>query len=427
MNAKITAASGAERRVDLDWVRIIAFGLLIFYHVGCFYSSITPHDQALSPRTVPWLIVPMLALNPWRLLILFIVSGAATRFMADKLTPGALLRSRGLRLLPPLVLAIFVIVPPEGYVAVIERLGYRGDYFHFLARYFADHRSLCLSAHCSGLPSYGHLWFVAYLFDYTLLLIALLVCAPAALRRLQALFERALRGWGLIVWPAAYLIATRIGLEHRFPQNYDFVHDWYANATYLGGFLFGYLTARSEAVWSAFERVRRPALIGAVSAYTLLIVSAIIALGADFNWAPKVAASQGSGWGVTPLLIYAGVLYGLDQWLWIAAAFGLARRHLSRRDGPARRYLTDAIFPFYIIHEVTITVGGHYLTRLGLPLGIEAATLLGVTTLSCFATYEAVRRVGWLRPFFGLKRLTVTRVAASSAKRDDLSAPMYER
>jgi glucan biosynthesis protein C len=427
MNAEMTAASGAERRVDLDWVRIIAFGLLIFYHVACFYSSITPHDQALSPRTIPWLIVPMLALNPWRLLILFIVSGAATRFMADKLTPGALLKSRGMRLLPPLVLAVFVIVPPEGYVAVIERLDYRGDYFSFLVRYFTVHRSLCLGPHCSGLPSYGHLWFVAYLFDYTLLLIALLAMAPGALRGAQQRLEHALRGWGLIAWPAAYLIAARIGLEHRFPQSYDFVHDWYANATYLGGFLFGYLTARSDAVWNAFERVRRPALIGAVSAYALLIASAIIALGADFNWAPKVAASQGSGSSVTPLLIYAGVLYGLDQWLWIAAAFGFARRHLSRRDGPARRYLTDAIFPFYITHEVTITVGGHYLTRLGLPLGIEAATLLGATALSCVITYEAVRRVGWLRPLFGLKLVAARPSAVTPPRRDDLSAPMYER
>ena len=28
-----------ERRVDLDWVRIGAFGLLILYHVGMLYVS----------------------------------------------------------------------------------------------------------------------------------------------------------------------------------------------------------------------------------------------------------------------------------------------------------------------------------------------------------------------------------------------------
>ncbi|MET3906844.1 peptidoglycan/LPS O-acetylase OafA/YrhL [Bradyrhizobium sp. S3.3.6] len=29
----------SERRIDLDWVRILAFGLLIFYHVGMLCVS----------------------------------------------------------------------------------------------------------------------------------------------------------------------------------------------------------------------------------------------------------------------------------------------------------------------------------------------------------------------------------------------------
>ncbi len=33
------APHGTERRIDLDWVRIGAFGLLIFYHVGMLYVS----------------------------------------------------------------------------------------------------------------------------------------------------------------------------------------------------------------------------------------------------------------------------------------------------------------------------------------------------------------------------------------------------
>ncbi len=28
-----------DRRIDLDWLRIAAFGLLIFYHVGMFYVT----------------------------------------------------------------------------------------------------------------------------------------------------------------------------------------------------------------------------------------------------------------------------------------------------------------------------------------------------------------------------------------------------
>ncbi len=68
-----------------------------------------------------------------------------------------------------------------------------------------------------------------------------------------------------------------------------------------------------------------------------------------------------------------------------------------------RRYLTDAIFPYYIIHQTTIVVGGHYLTGLGLPVWAEAPLMIAMTVASCAAGYEIVRRVGFLRPLFGLK------------------------
>jgi hypothetical protein len=65
--------------------------------------------------------------------------------------------------------------------------------------------------------------------------------------------------------------------------------------------------------------------------------------------------------------------------------------------------IRPAIFPFYIIHELTITVGGYYLAKLRLNLGLEAALLIAATVVSCFAAYEIARRVAWLRPLFGLK------------------------
>ncbi|RYG27712.1 MAG: hypothetical protein EON93_19955 [Burkholderiales bacterium] len=96
------------------------------------------------------------------------------------------------------------------------------------------------------------------------------------------------------------------------------------------------------------------------------------------------------------------MLRELQAWTMILALFGFARKHL-RHDNAARRYLTDAIFPFYIIHQTTIVVAGHYLNKLGLPVGIEATILIVTTAASCWLGYEIVRRVPLLRPLFGLK------------------------
>ena len=48
-------------------------------------------------------------------------------------------------------------------------------------------------------------------------------------------------------------------------------------------------------------------------------------------------------------------------------------------------------------------VAGHHLAKVGLPQGLEALLLIAGTFATCLATYEAVRRVNWLRPLFGLK------------------------
>ena len=77
-------------------------------------------------------------------------------------------------------------------------------------------------------------------------------------------------------------------------------------------------------------------------------------------------------------------------------------RHLNRGH-PALSYLTLAVFPYYIVHQTVIVVAGHHLAQAGLPQGVEAALLIGLTVAACGATYEVVRRVALLRPLFGLK------------------------
>ena len=66
-----------ERHYGLDWLRIGAFGLLIFYHIGMVFVPWGYHAKTAHP--IPWVVIPMLALNSWRLLLLFVVSGYASR------------------------------------------------------------------------------------------------------------------------------------------------------------------------------------------------------------------------------------------------------------------------------------------------------------------------------------------------------------
>jgi len=119
------------RHYGLDWLRIAAFGLLIVYHVCMVFA---PWDWVVkAPVTYPGLIAPMAALTPWRLPLLFAVSGYASRKLFAK-SDGVrgFIASRNARLLIPWAFGMAVLVPPEMWVRVRET-GYPFGLLHFWA------------------------------------------------------------------------------------------------------------------------------------------------------------------------------------------------------------------------------------------------------------------------------------------------------
>jgi hypothetical protein len=368
-------------------VRISAFGLLILYHVGMLYVSWGFHIK--SARRITELEPLMLLLNPWRLALLFLVSGAATQFMLGKLTAGQLLRSRTLRLLPPLIFGMLVIVPPQAYDQILESVGYDGGFFDFyLAQYFAFGHAFCDPGPCLLLPTWNHLWFVAYLWVYTMVLGGVLLVVPDLVRRAEQAMAPILSDGLLLVLPAAMFAAYRLWLLPRFPQTHALSGDWYNHALYGTVFLLGFLVARTDSVWSALQRFRWLALMTAAAIFVSgLVLRSLYPLGQPVPLALK---------------IYAGLAYGCYQWFCIVAVLGFARRWLNR-DSAARRYLTDAVFPYYIVHQTAIILIAHGLRGLGLPASIEASIVISGTLASCAVTYEIVRRITVLWPLFGLK------------------------
>ena len=376
-----------DRRHDLDWIRVGAFFLLILYHVGMFYVPWDWHVK--SPHPVEALEPLMMLTNPWRLTLLFLVSGAATRFMADRMSIGRFAGLRSERLLWPLAFGVLVIVPPQTYYQVVETLGFAGSFADFYGRYVTASGHWVIDGEPLITPTYNHLWFVAYLFVYTMVLALLLALARAPLTRLGDWLGERLAGPALLLAPIAYLAVSRAVLAPVFGETHALVDDWYVHAISFGAFLFGFLIARSEPFRQATIRLRWPALILAVAAW---------ALWATYAWTYRAEGA------VPPeaLRLVMRLVYATDQWCAILAILGFGAKHLTR-GGPVLRYLTLGVFPFYIVHQTVIVVAAYHLWKLGLNQGLEAAILIATTFAACFATYEIVRRVAPLRPLFGLK------------------------
>ena len=253
------------------------------------------------------------------------------------------------RLLPPLLFAMFVIVPPQSYYELVEALGRlapQADAYHnaftadFWVRYATASGNWCDADDCLVTPTWNHMWFVAYLLLYSLLLAGLLALTFGRLRGLGDLLERGLKGWGLLIWPIVFLAIIRWGLVLRFEITHDLVNDWYNHALSFSAFLFGFLTARSGALREGFIRLRWPALILGLVAW---------AAWAGYAWEYRAEDAMPA----EALRRLMRGVYAADQWAFIVAILGFGARHLNR-GGPMLHYLTIGVFPFYIVHQTVI-------------------------------------------------------------------------
>jgi peptidoglycan/LPS O-acetylase OafA/YrhL len=371
-----------ERLYGLDWLRIGAFALLILYHVGMFFVPWEWHVKTAEPQE--WLELPMMAVNPWRLALLFTISGYASRILLAKTAaPGAFARFRSARLLVPLAAGMALFVAPQAWAELQAKAAYPHGFWHYWRNdYF-------LFGETAGVitPTWNHLWFVAYLWVYTMAL-ALLAGAPAAWRGpLQRGFDRLFAGWRLFALPVLWLWVLRMAVFPVFGETHALIDDPYAHLAYGFAFFFGVGLAGTSTLW-------RPILAHWRKAAAMALVGYAVILGLDLTIPGESGELE---------LLVTRLARSLLAWGAILALLGLARFKLHR-DGPARRYLTEAIFPYYIAHQTIIVLAGHMLAPMRLGPAAELAVILPATLIGCAFTYEIGRRIGWLRPLIGIKR-----------------------
>ena len=306
---------------------------------------------------------------------------------------GAFLRGRTYRLLVPLIFGMAVIVPPQPWVELTVKHSYDAGFLTFWARdYFRFEKLACLD-----LPTWNHLWFVAYLWIYTLLIGAL---AFLPWGWAQRGFDRVFGGWGVLAVPIAWAVAIHAWWFPMVGETHALFGDWIAHVTYVPAFLFGFGLARSEPAMAAIARLWPVAAAIAVAGYAGVI-------GVELSWPGNVPAPR---WVHRPY----GLAHALQQWGAIIALIGVAERFWNR-DRPVRATLTEAVFPFYIIHQTVIVVVLYWLLPLALPGWGEFLILVAATVAGCLAFYFGGRAIPPLRPLVGLRRRTAPRRLAEPA------------
>ena len=387
------------RRYDIDALRVIAFALLILYHVCMLYVTDWGWHVKSSYQTeaLQW---PMIFINRWRMSLLFLISGLAIGLFNPAGAGGRFALSRTWRLFLPLLFGMFFIVPVQAYCQGVSNGLVATGFGAFLLRFwsFQPWPKDAFDGWQYGI-TWNHLWYLAYLWVYTLLLCVLLPALESPLGKRMQAAVCGLRGAGLIILPALPLVLYLTTLARLFPTTNDLLHDWFQHALYFSVLLYGYVMARSTALWHELGRLRYVATALAVLLFAVYIV-----------WDLQLGEHPSD-------LTVAGIrsIRGFYMWTALLAILGWGHVLLNR---PFRwlPYATEAVFPWYVLHQSLIVLVAYRLIPLHLGPVLEPLLVIVATFGGCALLHEfVIRRTTLLRPLFGLKSLSPRRQFAAPA------------
>ena len=377
------------RRYDLDWLRVMAVLMVLFYHTGMIYVSWGFHIKS-AEHSQPMEEV-MRWLHRWRMPLLFFISGAGTFFALKKRSFGTYAGERFRRLFVPLVFGMFVIVPPQIYIEWLFRHRFSGSYAEFYPEVFKF--QAYQDGGKGGAFSWHHLWFILYLFCYSLLSIPVFRWLKSdAGQRFTDRIGRLIARPGGALWLVGLLLLNDVVLGGFFPdETHALVNDWAYFMKNLILFWLGYVLISRRDFWQTITDQRRYFLIATVIC-TVILYGARAFIDEDTidNSQLLTTLYSFNGLGLTWFSVLATVAYGY--------------RYLNV-NRPILPRLNEAIYPFYIIHQTVILMIGYYVltrTTLGVYDGFLVVSLSSLA--ACVAIYLLlIRPFKLTRVLFGMK------------------------
>ena len=370
------------RRHDVDWLRVILFALLIWFHYAVFSLwQLEGGERGFKGFNIILFFV-IGVMHQWRLAALFVISGMGTAFAFRRRSWQTYLRERWARLGIPLLFGTYVL-----WFGIFDPI----DKTRLLFTIFPGSEDM----------PYGHLWFIYNLLIYSILLTPLF----AHIRenpdsRIVIVVRRILKipgGVGIMLFPALALSTNAILFK---PWGFGEVGMWWEFPRYLLFFLFGYLMITvKEDYFPVLDRIRIPVTI------VTPILSIAWFITSEAGGIPDIMEG---GWvddgypAFTSWTIAASVIQSFHAWFWCLFVFTWASKLLNR---PSKwlSYFNEAVYPTYIVHMhlTFLPIIIFYIIGTGYYLGLALGTVLVMAgVLICF---EIVRRARFARPLFGIK------------------------
>jgi glucan biosynthesis protein C len=371
-----------QRRYDIDWLRVLAFSAVFIYHCSRFFDSSYWHVKNSQTSALVDTLKGIFDL--WGMPLLFLISGASI-YLA--LRPGGsvrFIRDRVWRLLVPLAFGILVLGPPQIYLERLSHGEFNGSFLEFLPIYFNDWHTWGGNFAWSGV----HLWYLEYLFLFTLFLLPLfaLLKQPSSRCMLESLARLSARPGVIFLWAVPFallgILFDPLGILRPAPSE-----DLVRLIVFPPFLVFGFLVFSNDLIQQAIIRQRRVALFLAI---TITLAVPVIS---DF------VSSHSNFLVFVLVMVFVGILI----WSSILTVLGYGMRYLAR-NSRWLGYANEGVLPIYILHQPVILVIGFFIIPLALPILAKYLIILTLAFGVTLGLYEfGIRRLNPVRRIFGLK------------------------
>jgi fucose 4-O-acetylase-like acetyltransferase len=388
-------ANPSERRPDIDALRVGATYLLFVFHVAkVFDPAPFYHIRNNEVSGAFYIVAGFISL--WHMPLFFLLAGWSARASLAVRGAGGFAGERVRRLLMPLIAGCVLFGPLFKYCEL--RSGLDLNYHGLRVSAALQQQLLTITGHRFDLlapfhesfmafvPTYfthlerftwGHLWFIAYLFTISLAwlpLLRLIGRGPIKTTRNLALW---------LYSPLVALALIQVTLRGRWPGIYNLYNDWANVAFYSVFFVAGFVIAANPRLEARCVAERWRAFALAVLAMLTELAGALGLVKAP--WILLVASA-------------------VAAWSFNVALLGFAEVWL-RRPWRHSAYFTESAFPVYILHQPVIVAIGFFLVRLPLAILPKFVLLLTSSVLGTMLLYEALRRLQPARLLLGMKPL----------------------
>jgi len=376
-----------QRLYYLDWLRVLAMLSIFLYHSDRLFDFEGWHVKNGVTNLASSLHISFF--TQWMMPLFFIISGAAVYYALKFRTAGRFAKERVLRILIPFVVfGFFRFSIPQIYLDRLTNSQFTGNFFQFIPLYF------------KGVDQFGgnfawhgqHLWYLLYLFIFSLILLPLFLpkkkTGKSLITRFSRLFEHPVALFLLFVPIVAidiFVDATGMGFTRA-------TGGW-SIFSYLLLFILGYLIYSNTKIQETIDKYKTVALIIAIitSIADIVLMSLVIKAGLELNLQPTFQ-------------YYLFIMVrGLRVWCWIIAILGFAKKYLNSNK-PFLGYANEAVLPFYILHQFIILIIGFFVVQLNLATIWKYLIVVVSSFAAIMLLYHfVIKRFNGLRFLFGMR------------------------